>query len=569
MISALLMEAPLMHQKIQGMWPEICLFITTCVVMVIGLSPSKAIRRMCAPLAFLGLLVSGLIALKTAGDIRLQTSLPQMPLYGKLLVAGIGMILVCLVSGTADRELETAVDRGAKFDPLRATRAEFWAFFLFSLTGLMLCAGADDLIMLFLALELTSLPTYVMVSLSTNRNRSMESGVKYFFLGALGAAIFLYGFALIYGGTGTTNLARIHEVLTHQALSTGFADAAAAQGGSINMIAMAGLVLAIIGVCFKIAAVPMHFYTPDVYQGASAAIAGFLAFVPKTAGFFAIMLLTSAVGWRFGESGQALPGVLRDILFALAVGTMTVGNVLAILQTSVKRILAYSSIAHSGYMLVGIIAGPGRPGAAGADAPAFASNGLAAVLFYLLSYGIMTIGAFAVLASLERRNSKGELEEVDSINDLRGLCHSHPLLGWTMVLSAAGLLGLPPLLGFFGKLPLFTSAINAGEIPLVLILGLNSAIAAYYYLRLMYVPFIESADRSPNLAPLQETPFASRRAAAMIASAGVIVLALGGSTIAEFARESARPASEGTPKRLPASQRGEAPVESPALPVRG
>jgi NADH-quinone oxidoreductase subunit N len=415
-----------------------------------------------------------------------------------------------------DRAEESAIAAGRRdFDPLRSNRAEFYAFYLFSLTGLMLCADADDLIWLFLALELTSLPTYIMVTISTARNRSREAGVKYFFLGALGAAVFLYGFALIYGGTGSTNLNAI-------------ADSFHAHG--INSIALAGMLLSLIGLGFKIAAVPMHFYTADVYEGAAPQVSAFLAFVPKTAGFLGILLLTATMGWSFlpGKhigtlhavaGGHQLPEVIRLALWVIAALTMTVGNVLAILQSSVKRILAYSSIAHSGYMLVGVIAGPGDG--------TFTKNGLAAVLFYLMAYGLMNLGCFAVLAALERRTDRdGEPGEVESVSDLRGLCSTHPALGWTMVLCALSLLGFPPLLGFFGKLPLFTAAISAGEIPLVIVLGINSAIAAFYYLRIAFAPVLERAD--PSAEPAQVSPFRSRQLAGVIAAGAVVVLAIGG-----------------------------------------
>lgn len=510
-----------MTTKIALLWPEITLFITTCLVMVLGLSHSRNVRSMCAPLCAVGLAIAGLIAI--AYPVAGNTGLPNLPVYGKAMVAVIGLIMVLLLSGSADRELEEAVDKGRPFEPLRSVRAEFWSFFLFSLTGLMLCAGADDLIWLFLALELTSLPTYVMVAISTSRNRSMEAGVKYFFLGALGAAMFLYGFAFIYGGTGHTSFAAIREVLAAQAVH-----------GGINGIAMLGLVLAVLGVCFKIAAVPMHFYTPDVYQGSSASVAGFLAFTPKAAGFFALMLLCSLVGWNFAAgpqdvSHESLPELLRVLLIVLAVLTMTVGNVLAILQSSVKRILAYSSIAHSGYMLVGLVAGPG------ADTAGFTRNGLAAIMFYMFSYGVMTVGAFAVVASLEKKSRNGEVVEADDINDFRGLALTRPLLGWTMVICAMGLLGLPPLLGFIGKLPLFTAGISADEIPLVIVLGINSAIAAYYYLRLAYVCFLESPETVPNAPKVEEVPFVGRRVAGAVAMAGVLLLAVFGGRLGDIA----------------------------------
>lgn len=549
-----------MQLKIAAMWPEIALFITTCIVMIVGLSKNKSIRQSTAWIVAAGLAVAGYVAVASVQDpdgrgIRriFESPLPYLAVYGKLIVAFIGLMLVCLMAGSADRELEEAVDRGQPFDAIRSTRAEFWAFFLFSLTGLMLCCGADDLIFLFLALELTSLPTYVMVALSgrgrIGANRSMESGVKYFFLGALGAAIFLYGFTMIYGGTGTTKLLEIQQVLATQAAAADPGGAGVNYGSSINEIAMLGLVLSLIGVCFKIAAVPMHFYTPDVYQGASSSVAGFLAFVPKAAGFFAILLLTATVGWRFGDTGAGLPTMLRDVLWIIAVLTMTFGNVLAVMQTSVKRMLAYSSIAHSGYMLVGVIAGPGPGGNILDPGANFTRNGVAAVLFYLVIYGLMSVGAFAVLAALERRNSRGELEEPDHIDDLRGLCKTSPALGWTMVICAAGLLGLPPLVGFFGKLPLFSAGIYADEIPLVIILGINSAIAAYYYLRLMYVPYIDRPGDTPNLAPLVESPFRARRLACAMSCVGVVFLTAAGGPLADFASRAAEVTSPARPAR--------------------
>ncbi|MFM9997073.1 MAG: NADH-quinone oxidoreductase subunit N [Phycisphaerales bacterium] len=493
-----------MIDKVHLLLPELALFAATCIVMVVGLSPSLAIRRLCAPIAGLGLIAAGILGAVTTPPTDTSV-LPGLVPFAKVLVAVVGLLLLLLAAGTVDRTEERLIALGRqKFNPLRTNRAEFYAFFLFSLTGVMLCASADDLIWLFLALELTSLPTYIMVTISSGSSvtgrgaRSHEAGVKYFFLGALGAATFLYGFALLYGGTGTTDLAEIRAALA---------------GGEINGIAMTGLLIALAGVAFKIAAVPMHFYTPDVYEGASSSVAAFLAFVPKTAGFIAIILLVSLVGAP--GDGPWLPEPVRLALWVMAALTMTVGNVLAILQTSVKRMLAYSSIAHSGYMLVGVVAGPGD---------GITENGLAAVLFYLLCYGVMNMGAFAVLACLERPRGQGEPAEIESVADLRGLCRTHPALGWTMVLCALSLLGFPPLLGFLGKFVLFSAAITRGEIVLVVVLGLNSAIAAFYYLRLVAAPLLESPDAARS-TPVP-TPFFSRPLAAMVSAGGVVILAI-------------------------------------------
>ena len=499
-----------MVEKLRYIVPEIALFVTTCVVMILGLSPSAETRRLCAGVSIAGLALAGLLAMVTPQAPN--SLLPNLMPFGKVLIAVIGIPLLLLITGTVDRDYEAAVERGAKWDGIRATRGEFYSFVLFSLTGLMLCTSADDLIWIFLALELTSLPTYVMVSISTSGTRSQEAGIKYFFLGALGAAFFLYGFALLYGATGTT-------MLFTDGVTPGIADVLAQQvaaNGSISTLAVLGMVISMVGVSFKMAAVPMHFYTADVYEGASSSVSAFLAFVPKAAGIFVLVLLASTVGWGF-EGG--LPRAIEAVLWVVAVMTMTVGNVMALLQRNVKRTLAYSSIAHSGYMLVGLIAGPGAAGGP------VSTNGLAASLFYLLCYGFMNMGTFAVLACLERRAAGGEREEIETFDDLRGLCTTRPLLGWSMMLCSLSLLGLPPLLGFFGKLYLFTSAISAGQIALVVIMGVNSAIAAFYYLRLAFVPFFEP---SPDAgAGLSLTPFAGRIAAAVISGASVAVLWLG------------------------------------------
>lgn len=483
-----------MSEKLALLHPEIFLFITTCVVMIVGLSKSVMARRASAWITAAGLIGAFVLALRSPMGAGL---LPGMLGYDKAMIAGIGFLLLLVLAGGVDRGYEARVLRGEPFDPINATRGEFYALFLFSLIGVMLCAGADDLIWLFLALELVSLPTYIMVAISSPRLRAQEAGVKYFFLGAMGAAVFLYGFALLYGAAGTTSLAGIATVFS---------------ASGISPMAYAGLILAILGICFKIAAVPMHFYTADVYEGASTPVAAYLAFAPKTAGFFALMILLSAVGWHDG----GLPEPIRVTLWVIAALTMTVGNVLATLQTSVKRILAYSSVAHSGYMLVGLIAGPGDGG--------IYQNGLGAVLFYLLCYGVMNVGAFAALTCIERGQNPDDPRDLETLEDIRGLCASRPLIGWALCLSVLSLLGMPLLLGFFAKLLLFTSGIASGEIVLVVVLGLNSAIAAFYYLKIITSAMFESPDARSEAGHL--TPLRGRALACVLCGVGVIALPL-------------------------------------------
>lgn len=522
-----------MAETLAYLWPEVTLFLATCVVMVVGLSPSAAVRKLCPLICGLSLAAAGIFAIGTTptGADHARGLMPGMLPYAKAIIAAVGILLVMLLAGTVDREEEANIEGGRPFDPLRLTSGEFYSFFLFSLTGLMLTASADTLIWLFLALELTSLPTYVMVTISTARSKSREAGVKYFFLGALGAAIFLYGFTLIYGGTGSVHLTEIQRNITTQMA-----------GGGLNPITLAGLLLAITGIGFKIAAVPMHYYTADVYQGAATSVTAMLAFVPKTAGFLALMLLCSAVGWHYGLGGEGLPDPIRLLLWVMAVMSMTLGNVLALLQTSMKRMLAYSSIAHSGYMLVGIIAGPGDT---------FTQSGLSAVLFYLLAYGVMNTGAFAVIASLERspqRTHTGELsyDEADSVEAIRGLARTRPLLGWSLVICALSLLGFPLTVGFFGKLPLFTAGISAGEIGLVVILGINSAIAAFYYLRLVAYPLFDEAGDEAGAFNL--TPMRTRPAVGALGAAGVVLMTIFAGPVARLAHDAVDPENDAVAK---------------------
>jgi len=540
---------PAIVEKLKFIVPELVMFVGTCIVMMLGLSKNIAVRNACRPVTLLTLLVAGLIA--AFGSSQMETSLlPNLSGYVKVLTAIVGILLALLMTGVVDRDFERSIASGRPFESLRSNRGEFYAFFLFSLTGLMLCASADDLIWLFLALELTSLPTYVMVSISggspRGETRAQEAGVKYFFLGAFGAAMFVMGFALLYGATGTTTLFgddSIAEVLRRNAADT----------GSIGPIAMLGAVFSIVGVCFKIAAVPMHFYTADVYEGAATPVSAFLAFVPKTAGFIALMLLVGAIGWNFDAAtatdAGSLPEPIRVLLWVIAALTMIVGNVMALLQRSVKRILAYSSIAHSGYMIVGLIAGP------------FAeTNGLAAILFYLLCYGVMNIGAFGVVACLEYRKGDGR-EEVEDIDDLRGLCRTRPLLGVTMVICSLSLLGLPILLGFMGKLFLFASGISAGEIALVVVMAINSAIAAYYYLRLAFFPMLEARDADAE--PMDVSPYFSRTLASVLSAGGVLALIPLTNTLWTQAEHAAEFTGRGIPivETLP-------PVDEPMAPIR-
>jgi NADH-quinone oxidoreductase subunit N len=355
---------------------------------------------------------------------------------------------------------------------------------LFSLLGVLLTASANDLIVLFFAIELVSVPTYVLIALSREEARGSEAAVKYFFLGALAAAILAYGMSFLYGSAGTTAIHTIASGVATTTWPTG------AQMGSQVVI---GLLLVFAGLAFKIAAVPLHVYAPDVYEGAASPVTGLLGFVPKFAGFVALIKILTACNWD-------LPAELMWIMWIVAVATMTYGNVLALLQKNAKRILAYSSIAHTGYMLIALLVGP-----VAGEGPM--RDGVAALLFYIAIYGAMNLGAFAVLAAFDKKDRPTE-----TLEDLAGMGARAPMAALALAICVFSLMGFPPTAGFLGKLYIFSSAFSLdathpfrGPVIALAIIGvLNSAIGAAYYLRIAAAAYIR--DESEAFVPTGGRP---------------------------------------------------------------
>jgi NADH-quinone oxidoreductase subunit N len=372
-----------------------------------------------------------------------------------------------------------------------AESGEYYGLVLFSAAGMMLLASANDLVVVFLAIELMSLSLYVLSGLFKQRLQAGEASMKYFLLGVFASAFLLYGIALIYGATGSTNFDRV------------LAAAAAAPGDRLFVI---GLGLLLVGLGFKVSAVPFHMWAPDVYEGAPTSITALIATGSKAAVFAALL--------RFLAAGvRAAAGEWTTLLWILAVMTMTVGNVVAIAQSNLKRMLAYSSIAHVGYMLVGFVAG----GTAGAGA----------VLFYLLAYTFTTAGAFGVITLCERAG-----EEAVHVRDYGGLGRRHPVLALTLTLFLLSLVGIPPLAGFVGKFYLFGSAVRAGFIWLAVIAVLNSAVAAYYYLRVIVAMYMQEPDAATAVA----APSFAGGLALGIALLGIVLLGLAPSPFADLAQ---------------------------------
>ena len=349
---------------------------------------------------------------------------------------------------------------------------EFHSLLLFATCGMMFMASAGDLVIVFLGLEILSIATYVLAGFRRTDIRSNESSLKYFILGSFASAFLLYGIALIYGATttatlpGTTNIATIASRLDQSLYPP---------------LLLAGAAMLLVGFGFKIATAPFHVWTPDVYEGAPTPVTAFMAAGPKAAGFASFMRvfvfgfpLATAVVSTSAYAHQAWLGALA----IMAVLTMTVGNVVAIVQNNVKRMLAYSSIAHAGYALVGFVA------AGAATTPEDRSAALSAVAFYLLTYAIMNMGAFAVVTLIARRG-----DQQTNVEDYNGIGFASPVLSFSLSLFLLSLLGMPLTAGFMGKIFVFSAALKQGYTWLVVIGVLNTAVSAYYYLRLIIVMF--------------------------------------------------------------------------------
>jgi len=329
---------------------------------------------------------------------------------------------------------------------------EFYALVLFATVGMMLMAAANDLMVFFLGLETMSIAVYVLTGMWRTNSRSSEAAMKYFLMGAFATGFLLYGIALIYGATGSTNLDLISDYLSEQP-------------SEWPLYLIGGGFLLLIGFAFKVGAVPFHFWVPDVYEGAPTPVTGFMSVAVKAAAFAAwariLLHKLSAL-----DSDWLFP------LWVITIGTMTLGNLLAITQSSVKRMLAYSSIAHAGYLLIPIVVG--------------AEWGGLPLLFYVLTYSFMTIGAFAVLSCLSEANNQRE-----NYRDFAGLGFKRPFLGLAMSLFMLSLAGFPPLGGFAGKFYVFRAAVLSGHIGLAIIGVLNSLLSVIYYLRVIVAMYME------------------------------------------------------------------------------
>jgi len=371
---------------------------------------------------------------------------------------------------------------GPTIDRENLPRGEYYALMLFATAGMMLMATASDLLVIFLALEVLSLAVYVLTGIRRDSAQSTEAAFKYFLLGAFSSAFFLYGIAFTYGLTGSTRLDRIGSLMS-------------AQSASPTAMQLLALGLVIVGFAFKVSAVPFHMWTPDAYEGAPPAVTGFMSTGVKAAAFAAFLRV-------FLSAFEPLRGTWSEVIWVIAAATMIVGTVVGVAQSNVKRMLSYSSIAHGGYLLIGLLAGN--------------DVGKSAVLFYLLAYAITNIGAFGVIALLETADRPG-----DRIRDYAGLWNDQPALAALMTIFLLSLGGFPPMAGFIAKWYIFTSAVKAGYTGLAIIGVLTSVVSVFFYLRIVVMMYM-----TPRETPRVVLPVPAIAGGALVVSA-VLIFYLG------------------------------------------
>ena len=503
---------PQLQQTFTGVFqlvaPEIALLGTACVVFLLGCLDNRRGLWFLVSMAGVGL------AATLAGTVPthmppIVTAAPIVPDAAAAFVRWLAIIAAAVFLFVTWPEVSCQ------------TASEYYGCLLVAAAGVSLVGRANDLITLFLALELISIPTYILLYLPARSRLNQEAAAKYFLLSIMSSAFLLFGFSYLYGLAGSTNLTVIVDALAK-------ADVDKSNLTALSPMSLVAIVMVIAAMGFRVTAVPFHFYAPDVYEGGPAGVVAQLAFLPKVAGFVVLARVLGLIGGDplhipFNAATQ-----VPLLLWIIAIITMTLGNALALLQDNVRRMLAYSSVAHAGYMLMGVVVAssyPDLPGAvkstvSGNIVHGLATGGINGVFVYLAAYGMMTVGAFAVVLFLSTAE-----RPVEAIDDLAGIGQSHPVSAATMSIFLLSLIGLPLTAGFVGKFILFVGAFSApdhtamGDLYRVLavVAAVNAAIGAYYYLRVLGVMYL----RTP-LRTLPGSRAVPTLAAAVVLAAGTL-----------------------------------------------
>jgi NADH-quinone oxidoreductase subunit N len=431
--------------QIDRILPEFLLVITGVLIMLIEPVMPPAMTR--KPIGILALL--GVVAALGASIWQLGLP-PGTAFFGTVQTDAFSVFFHVVICSVVLVALLIAFD---VFDGTKDRPAEYYALVLFGAMGMCLMTSAVELLLVFVSLEISSIATYILAAIRKRSGKSPEAGLKYFLLGSFATAFFLYGIALTFGATGTTNIAEVAAMLP-KSPTPGFATLAVA--------------MILIGIGFKVSAAPFQVWTPDVYEGAPSPVVALMSTAPKVAAFAVLLRITYGAYPAIHEHWLLL-------IWIMAALSMTVGNLGALRQQNVKRMLAYSSIAHAGYTLVAFTA--------------LSREGIAAVMFYTASYAAMNVGAFAIVSHVG-----GYDDKLLSVADYKGLAYRSPLLGGALAFFLLSLIGIPFTGGFFAKFYVFTAALHAGEVWLAIIGLVNSGVAAYYYLRLLTALYNKPAD---------------------------------------------------------------------------
>jgi NADH-quinone oxidoreductase subunit N len=463
--------------------PEIVLAVFGMIVMVLEpLLDEEKGRKVLGWIALAGT-VAGL------GATWLMSQFPGLAFWNMVQVDGFSVFFHALMITIA------AVVILSSYEYLAVQRiraGEYYALILFGVVGMALMSSAIELVLIFIALEISSISSYVLAGFRRHEAASAESSLKYFLLGSFATAFFLYGVALMFGATGSTNIDSIRAAL---------------QSGPIPLLAYVAVAFMFVGLGFKVAAAPFHVWTPDVYEGAPAPIVGFMSTAPKAAAFAVLLRVIFVIN---------VPGRVRLIWVAAAL-SMTLGNLGALVQNNVKRLLAYSSIAHAGYLLVALAAAP--------------ELGTSAAMFYTAAYAAMNLGAFAVVSHFANAG-----ERYVTLEDYEGLGRSSPLLAATLTIFLLSLIGIPMTGGFLAKFYVFSAAVKANLIWLTIIGVLNSGVGAYYYLRIIVVMYMRESRKDVPVIPV---PFALRAALASCIAA-TLYLGIFPSRVLQYVQDSAQ-----------------------------
>lgn len=434
--------------------PVIVLSVFAMMVLVVDLFGGRN-KTLLVFISLVGLLMTAISAFA-------KNPIPAYSFNDSYIVDHLSLFFICIFTISSALAILLSVEYNER-EGIRA--GEYYALILFCTVGMILLASSTDMIMIFLGIEIVSICLYVLAGIRRDNLRSNEAALKYFLLGAFATGFLLYGMTMVYGSTGHTNLFKIAEVVQNPSAQS-------------NPLLLMGLVLLIIGFGFKIASVPFHMWAPDVYQGAPTPITAFMAVGPKAAAFAAFFRV-------FAETFPEMAPSWEIILSTIAVLSMFFGNLGAIMQTNIKRMLAFSSISHAGYILMAVIAKN--------------SLGASSLLFYMLTYAFTTFGIFGIIILLGRKG-----EENLEIENYSGLAYRHPILALSMTVFLLSLGGLPPFAGFIAKFYIFSAAIQEGLVTLVIIAVLNSAISFYYYLKVVVFMYMKEpeAEFKISLTPL-------------------------------------------------------------------